>query len=242
VGSVVNPKIKPESVTPGVLIFRFEESVIYPNVSSVLQDLVDHAKEHTRRGKDQSTVPLHDRPWNDPGPRRGHDAEIDAAKPLLRAVVFDFASVSQLDTTAVQNLVDVRKDLERFADGPVEFHFAHIVSPWVRRALLAGDFGIGSLEDRERRVAREIAPAVPPTLDAFGGAGSGGKAGGLGEIERDDLEARRSDKFSDDKHADDGSTVDGHPLQDNATPFFHVDLATAVRTAELSAAEPRSDR
>ena len=43
-----------------------------------------------------SGVKLADRPWNDPGPRRGHEAEEyerDANKPLLRAIVLDFSTV-----------------------------------------------------------------------------------------------------------------------------------------------------
>ncbi|KAH7107846.1 sulfate transporter family-domain-containing protein [Auriculariales sp. MPI-PUGE-AT-0066] len=237
-GSVINPKIKPEPVTPGVIVFRFEDSVIYPNASMVLQHLVDHAKTTTRRGREQSNIPLHDRPWNDPGPARGKEDVIDNNKPLLRAIVLDFSAVSQLDTTAVQNLIDIRKDLERFADGPIEFHFASIVSPWVRRALIAGGFGIGNSDERVHQ-ERDVAPVVPQPLRAFGGP-SDKEIEARPDVE-DDLEARGSDKVSTDgKYADDGST-NGTPLQRNATPYFHVDLPAAVRSAELAAATPRRD-
>lgn len=60
-------------------------------------------------------------------------AEIEAQRPLLRAVVFDMASVSNVDTTSVQNLVDLRRVLERYAGGEVEFHFAQILTPWIKR-------------------------------------------------------------------------------------------------------------
>lgn len=59
--------------------------------------------------------------------------EIDAMKPILRAVVFDFSGVSNLDTTSVQNLVDLRRVLESYADREIEFHFATILSPWIKR-------------------------------------------------------------------------------------------------------------
>lgn len=64
----------------------------------------------------------------------------------------------QIDTTSVQNLVDLRRVLERYSGGPVIFYFASILSPWVKRALLAGGFGRGISPD-ERPL--EIAAVVP---------------------------------------------------------------------------------
>jgi sodium-independent sulfate anion transporter 11 len=87
-------KIIPPS--PGVIIYRFEESYIYPNSSLVNSALVDHVKGNMRRGKDMSNVKLSDRPWNDPGPRRyGADAERAAneSRPVLHAIVLDFSTV-----------------------------------------------------------------------------------------------------------------------------------------------------
>lgn len=87
-------KIIPPS--PGVIIYRFEESYLYPNSALVNSALVDYVKENMRRGKDMSNVKLRDRPWNDPGPRR-HGAEMERAsnesRPVLHAVVLDFSSV-----------------------------------------------------------------------------------------------------------------------------------------------------
>lgn len=81
---------------PGVVVYRFGESVLYPNSSLLNSSLVRYVKENTRRGKDMSNVRLSDRPWNDPGPRPGRaaeDAARDAAKPLLHAIVLDFVTV-----------------------------------------------------------------------------------------------------------------------------------------------------
>lgn len=87
-------KIIPPS--PGVIIYRFEESYLYPNSALVNSALVDYVKENMRRGKDMSNVKLRDRPWNDPGPRR-HGAEMERAsnesRPVLHAIVLDFSSV-----------------------------------------------------------------------------------------------------------------------------------------------------
>jgi solute carrier family 26 (sodium-independent sulfate anion transporter), member 11 len=107
---VINPAIKVSPPIPGVIIYRFEESFIYPNSSYISSVLMDYIKETTRRGKDMSLVSASDRPWNDPGPPRGTtvDPETDANKPILRAVVLDMSAVGHLDTTSVQNLIDAR--------------------------------------------------------------------------------------------------------------------------------------
>lgn len=63
----MNPHVKVEAPADGVIIYRLEESITFPNSSSVNSALVDYAKEHTKRGKDMTNVPLSERPWNDPG-------------------------------------------------------------------------------------------------------------------------------------------------------------------------------
>jgi sodium-independent sulfate anion transporter 11 len=149
--SIVNPDLHIVPPAPGVILYRFEESYLYPNSSVLNSVLVDHAKETTRRGRDFSDVSAGQRPWNDPGPRKGAVVEDDTHKPLLRAVVFDFSGVyvslglpdpnlytddicsAHIDTTAVQALIDTRDELERWADGPVEvrvawYHYPELVT------------------------------------------------------------------------------------------------------------------
>ncbi len=171
---VRNPHVRVEPPPPGVLVFRFDESLVFPNASYFCDVIVDYAREHTRSGQDYSQ--LSSRPWNDPGPSRWAKkkeeaalsagvetpAEREARKPVLRAVVFDMSCVSNLDTTSVQNLVDLRRTLERYAAQKVTFHFCTILSPWIRRALLAGGFGTGKLL-RERPL--EIAATVPAGIE-----------------------------------------------------------------------------
>ncbi|TKY86276.1 hypothetical protein EX895_005101 [Sporisorium graminicola] len=176
-----DPSIHVEPPPPGVLMYRFEEAFTYPNASHLADLLIDRVKETTRPGKPASSSKLGDRPWNDPGPpnpklvkafravtcrgRKNIDGSLagtDAdARPLLRAMIFDFSSVSHVDTTSVQTLVDVRTAVERYADAKVEFHFANILSPWIRRGLLAGGFGVGF---PSRRIT-EIAPVVSQPQD-----------------------------------------------------------------------------
>jgi sodium-independent sulfate anion transporter 11 len=140
-----------------------------------------------------------------------------------------------IDTTGVQALVDTRNEVERWVDGPVEFHFANILSPWVRRGLVAGGFGLG-----EHSSPVEIAPVVdsqeyasnaPPDwkLDTQSPTS---KKGQIHDIEsNEDNEAYKK------KTASDGGSenlAEG-PLLSAVTPFFHVDLASAVAAAEKTA-------
>jgi len=209
-------KIIPPS--PGVIVYRFEESYLYPNSSLVNSALVDHVKENMRRGKDMSNVKLSDRPWNDPGPRRqGADAErVDnESRPVLHAIVLDFSTVSHIDTTAVQALIDTRTEVEKWADHAVEFHFATILSPWIRRALLAGGFGLGVSASR---TPRDLA-AVVPYRD------------GRSDIYTSGVELREDVEVGDVKKS--ASQIDEYePIVSENTPFFHVDLQSAVRAAE----------
>ncbi|EST04846.1 STAS domain protein [Kalmanozyma brasiliensis GHG001] len=173
-----DPSIHVEAPPPGVLVYRFEEAFTYPNASQIADLLIDRVKEVTRPGRPASLNRLGDRPWNDPGPPNpalvkaaravtcrsrknvDADAQLDGTaydrRPILRALIFDFSSVSHVDTTSVQTLVDVRTAVERYADAKVEFHFANVLSPWIRRGLLAGGFGLGFPSKR----ITEIAPVV----------------------------------------------------------------------------------
>lgn len=91
---VTNSDIQVVPPSPGIIIYRFEESYLYPNCSILNSTLVAYVKQNMRRGRDMSTVKVSDRPWNDPGPRGG-DAAAEQAdnekKPILRAIVLDFS-------------------------------------------------------------------------------------------------------------------------------------------------------
>jgi sodium-independent sulfate anion transporter 11 len=109
--------INVEAPPPGVIVFRMEEAFLYVNASRYADQIADYARETTRNGQDYAATSQGDRPWNDPGPSRfakrkhGEEEEkaaANASKPLLRAVVFDLAGVSNVDTTSIQNLIDLR--------------------------------------------------------------------------------------------------------------------------------------
>ncbi|KAI1790789.1 sulfate permease [Ganoderma leucocontextum] len=208
---VLSP-VKVVPPAPGVIVYRFEESVLYPNTSLLNDALVDHVKKHTRRGIDMSQIRLSDRPWNDPGPKPGQDENAEnLAKPLLHAIVLDFSGVSHIDTTGVQSLIDTRNEVERWANKKIEFHFATVLSPWIRRGLVAGGFGIGSPSSS---APTEIASVVPYR---------GGRTHLSEPSKAADIEAIEESLRSDEV-----------PIVPEDTPFFHFDLTAAVRAAEAS--------
>ncbi|KAG6831481.1 hypothetical protein H0H87_005048 [Tephrocybe sp. NHM501043] len=219
----VNPHIKVIPPSPGVIVYRFEESYLYPNCSLVNDAIVDYVKENMQRGKDMSNVRPSDRPWNDPGPGRNSgtsEQEENLKKPVLHAVVLDFSQVSHIDTTAVQALIDARTEIEKWADHAVEFHFATILSPWIRRALTAAGFGLGISSST---TPSDLAAVVP-------------YRGGRTSISSEDSSEQDLER-GDIKKAGSGSQP-GHsgpefePLIAEDTPFFHIDLVSAVRAAE----------
>ncbi|KAF5324443.1 hypothetical protein D9611_004316 [Ephemerocybe angulata] len=218
---IVNPHVKVSPPTPGVIIYRVEESILYPNCSIVNSALVDNVKANYQRGRDMTNVSLADRPWNDTGPRRSgaEDQAENERKPRLHAIVLDLSSVSHIDTTAIQVLMDARTEIEKWADHPVEFHFAPILSPWIHRALVAGGFGVGH---SSAKVHREVAVVVPyrggRSFDAEPSTAS-----------TDDLESGDIKKVPADP-SNEGSELE--PLVPHNTPFFHIDLVAAVKAAE----------
>jgi len=216
---VVNPEIKVIPPAPGVIIYRFEESFLYPNSSYVSSLLMDYIKSTTRRGRDMTNVSLSSRPWNDPAPRYAkEDDPNEIRKPLLKAIVLDMSAVGHLDTTSVQNLIDARKEAESWAHAPVEFHFANILSPWIRRALIAGGFG---LANPERNIPTEVAPVFTHYLSQSQVKSPGGFEEGGDAVRRKSV-------------SDEESQVSSHvaPVISTDTPFFHLDLLSAVRAAE----------
>ncbi|KAJ3570550.1 hypothetical protein NP233_g4336 [Leucocoprinus birnbaumii] len=219
-----NTNVKVLSPSSGVIVYKFEESCVYPNCAIASSALVDYVRENMRRGKDLSTVSLRDRPWNDSGSRRSSTLEqaLNEKKPDLHAIVLDFSSVSHIDTTGTQSLIDARTEIERWMDHPVEFYFAGILSPWIRRALVSGRFGYGASGSRIPRDVAEIATSA-----------------GDERLPNDTSpNAKDLEKGDDKTKAEDGveyvepSGSQWEPIMSQETPFFHLDLHSAVRAAE----------
>ena len=238
----VNPDVHVEDAPPGVLIYRFEESFTFPNASIINDRIVDYAKEKTRRGRATQYKKLGDRPWNEGFVPRSMEkiANMNGndTRPLLRAVVYDFGGVSNIDSTGIQSLVDTRQQLDRYADREVEYHFAQIMSPWIKRALVAGGFGTGHPAHRVVEVASVVPITGVEDPDTHG---------------EENFQRRRRKSFTV-KDVENGEDVieqipdtvqelpwqrrkgseesEVSPLVPTNYPFFHLDLDDAVRSAE----------
>lgn len=151
----------------------------------------------------------------------------ERAKPVLHAVVLDFTAVSSIDTTAVQALIDSRGEIERWADREVTFHFCHILSPWIRRGLVAGGFGLASDERKRANVPIEIAPIAGPINDSDDHEFS------YRDLRRDSKDVEAIDETVQPNASAASSATDFEgSLVSTATPYFHFDLSSAVAAAE----------
>ncbi|GAA6051245.1 hypothetical protein JCM3770_005890 [Rhodotorula araucariae] len=247
---VENPQVIVEAPPPGLIIFRMEESFLYINAAHYTDQLVAYAHQHTRNGQDYSLTPQGDRPWNDAGPNRfqqrkshidteARKAEENAGKPPLKAVVFDFGVVSHVDTTAIQGLVDARKVLNRYAGHEVEFHFASVLSPWIKRALLAGGFGRDLDSPRPVEVG-DVVPQqenadetskLPPRPTLLRDASAHDIKEEPTDLERGGAPAdSRTSSIEKGQYAASESYADS--LIDADLVYFHLDLPSAVAAAE----------
>jgi solute carrier family 26 (sodium-independent sulfate anion transporter), member 11 len=224
-----------EDAPPGIIVYRFEESFLFPNASYLNDRIVYFAEEKTRRGKSSQYRTLGDRPWNEGFVPRSMakywQNQDDDVRPILRAIVLDFSAVANVDSTSVQSLIDTRQQLEKYADRQVEFHFAAVLSPWVRRALVAGGFGVGNPTHRIVEVAPINATglgAEDPNLDPEG------------QFQRrrtkhDIKDPEAQDYIGEIPEADGGGRTydpDVLPVAPTNFPFFHLDIDDAVKAAE----------
>ncbi|KAI9828761.1 MAG: Sulfate permease 2 [Thelocarpon impressellum] len=254
-----NPEIHVDSPSPGIFIYRFSEGFNFPNANHYLDYLTKTVFAHTRRtdpfaygrpgvGEPERMLSSHadphfvqDRPWNDPGPRKGHE-EDHTDRPTLKAVILDFSSVNHIDITSVQLLIDIRNQLDRWAaPDHVEWHIACLTNRWTKRALVNAGFGYPT-------------PGSPhfarwKPIFSVADAGGSDSAATVAEhrdnekIQRRRSEAQRSgsatsaDKVSEDFSKDitksnayaKGGRVT--VVQGLNRPCFHIDLTSALQSA-----------
>lgn len=141
----LNPDLTVLPPPPGIIVFRPNESFIYPNSSRFVDAVLDEVRRTTRPGVPKANLKLGDRPWNDGGPRYLDPSKFaEDHRPRLRAVIFDMSASPYIDATGVQNLVDIKSAINRYSDSEsVEYHFVGVISAWSRRALVAAGFGTG---------------------------------------------------------------------------------------------------
>lgn len=240
-----NPNISIISPYPGIFIYRFSEGLVYSNATHYTDFLVSRIQKWTRPGAIQeqlnSAKEAGNRPWNDPGPRKNKQRASDTGeremddRPTLKAIILDFSSVNNVDITSVQNLIDVRNQLDRYA-GPekVEWHFSAIRSRWTKRALASAGFGVacedpsGAGEGGAERwqpvfsVAEigDVSVVQHPRRGMSVEAAdeeAGGAEGDPSRAEEEDAGLVRRVKVV--------------PVSSVSRPFFHPDIEGAVRSA-----------
>ncbi|KAI8906884.1 sulfate transporter family-domain-containing protein [Gorgonomyces haynaldii] len=115
---------KYESV-PGVAVFRIEESITYPNAHYFNETVKEWVASKTKKQHQEEREKL----WCEfekPITRDFHDAWLTQDKPALRAVIFDFSSVNHIDSSGVQALVDIKRDLDLHTSKPLPVLFANV--------------------------------------------------------------------------------------------------------------------
>ena len=247
-----NPSIQVSRPYPGIFMYRFSEGYNYPNASHYLDYMVATIYKETRRTDPNTFARPGDRPWNDPGPRKGEEHNIDYSKSTLKAIILDFSSVNNVDITSVQHLIDVRNQLDRYAaPDAVEWHLACINNRWTKRALASAGFGYPVPPSKDGEV-RRWKPIY--SVAEMGGDNSAAAAA--------ELAYNRNLRRSNSKDIEEGSgssqdvdRIEGRTELDKALgqskayhqsqqaegrvavvhglnrPFFHIDLTAALQSA-----------
>jgi sodium-independent sulfate anion transporter 11 len=250
-----NPSVDVESPYPGIFIYRFSEGFNYPNANHYTDELVQTIFRETRRSDLKSYPRLGDRPWNEPGPRRGRQPPDRSHLPTLKAIILDFSSVNNVDVTSIQNLIDVRNQLDRYAaPESVQWHLACINNRWTKRALTSAGFGYPTGPTSEFHRWKPI----------FSVAEIGGSSSAAAAAEIDENRRRSVTSHDIEKHTPSGkltvhedqigseSTSSDNDLQKTLSssnaysrggktriavvhglnrPFFHTDLTSALQSA-----------
>jgi sodium-independent sulfate anion transporter 11 len=137
-----NPMVNPVSPGNGIFIYRIHEGFLYPNAANFTEKLVNQIFRETKSGKSKAFNKLGEQPWNLQTSRHPEkDIRQDDDRPRLHALILDFTAVPHIDVTGVQNLVDVRRQLDIYADWDVNWHFVGLSNQWIKRALVSAGFG-----------------------------------------------------------------------------------------------------
>jgi sodium-independent sulfate anion transporter 11 len=123
----------------GVLIFRFIGPLIFPSSRFIDDKIVDYVHNHTKKCYVQAAK-KGDRPWNESAENYNISEKEEEDKPRLNAVIYDFSAVGMIDSTGIHSLADIRKELNKYSNHYVEFHFVNITTEDIEDSLLAAGF------------------------------------------------------------------------------------------------------
>jgi sodium-independent sulfate anion transporter 11 len=202
-----NPMVIPISPGNGIFIYRIHEGFLYPNAAHFTETMVNQIFRETKTGRAKICTNLGQQPWNLKTSRHPEkDLRLDDDRPRLHALILDFTAVPHIDVTGVQNLVDVRRQLDTYADWKVNWHFVGLSNPWIKRALISAGFG----SSEHDRTVFSVAD-VPNDPD-----------------QQNDIEEHQSNNPLS------STNTNLVPILDIGRPFFHTDLDEAYESATIS--------
>jgi sodium-independent sulfate anion transporter 11 len=208
-----NPIVTPVSPGNGIFIYRINESFLYPNAAHYTERMVNQIFRETKTGKANAYENLGQQPWNLQTSRHPEkELHADDNRPRLHAIILDFTGVPHIDITGLQNLVDVRHQLDKYADWKVNWHFVGLSNPWIKRALISAGFGSSEHERTVFSVAH-----VHNDLDCQG-----------------DNENSILSEDCQPLNVSSSPNAVVVPILDIDRPFFHADLDEAYDAAMLS--------
>ena len=137
-----NTDIQVDAPYPGIFIYRFTDGFNYSNANNYLDQLLQKVYRSTRPGKIARLADDKHRTWSDLQLPTARDSTTQQDLPQLEAIILDFSAVNNVDITAIQQLIDVRNQLDRWAAPETpEWHIASISNKWTRRSLVHAGFG-----------------------------------------------------------------------------------------------------
>lgn len=244
-GDGSNPDVDVATPYPGVFIYRFSEGFNYPNANHYLDQLTNHIFATTRRTNVNHYARPGDRPWNDPGPGRGKAPEEHLDRPTLKAIILDFSSVNNVDITSVQQLIDVRNQLDRYVSpSVVDWHFTSINNRWTKRSLVSAGFGYPTVVGQGTHRWKPIF-----SVAEIGGSDSAAQVAEQTANEKELRDARvfeasrpvQQEIVKNDSASGDSSSADlkSHlkvgsravVINGLNRPLFHIDLTSALQSA-----------
>jgi sodium-independent sulfate anion transporter 11 len=245
-GDGSNPEVDIQVPYPGVFIYRFSEGFNYPNANHYLDQLTNYIFANTRRTNADHYPRRGDHPWNDPPPRRGKKVDLHSDRPFLKAVILDFSSVNNIDITSIQQLIDVRNQLDKYVSpSTVDWHFSSINNRWTKRALVSAGFGYPTLGSGDGSISR-WKPIF--SVAEIGGSDSAAEVAELSQNEKE-LREQRVREAARPVHGDtinadsDSGDLKGVHVNTSAAstravvvnglnrPLFHIDLTSALQSA-----------
>jgi sodium-independent sulfate anion transporter 11 len=201
----------PISPGNGIFIYRIHEGFLYPNAAHYTEKMVNQIFRETKAGKASGYGSLGQQPWNLQTSRHPEkDLQPDDNRPRLHALILDFTGVPHIDITGLQNLVDVRRQLDTYADWKVNWHFVGLSNPWIKRTLISAGFG----SSEHGRTVFSVAN-VHYDLDR--------------QDDNEENNLRLEEYQSNNPSSSDNTVL--VPILDIDRPFFHADLDEAYQSA-----------